>query len=113
MITIFHNSRCPYCREALYFVQKICKRDDRLLEIIDYRLTMPQLSALQKKLGKAGGQIIRINDAKYKKMNLSGVRNAVMLQAIVDNPHLLQRPIVAFQNRAVMARPADLVDTLF
>ena len=113
MMTIFHNSRCPYSREALYKVETVCASKDLLMEIIDYQLTLAQLRSLQKKLGKSAAKIIRIKDPKYIKMKLSEAKNTVMLQAIVDHPHLLQRPIVAYQNRAVMARPADLVETLF
>ncbi|PUA17633.1 ArsC/Spx/MgsR family protein [Glaciimonas sp. PCH181] len=113
MMTIFHNSRCSYSRKALYKVEAICAAKHLLMQIIDYQLTLPQLRSLQKKLGKSAAQIIRINDPKYRNLKLSEAKNTVILQAIVDYPHLLQRPIVVYQNRAVMAKPADLVETLF
>ena len=113
MITIFHNARCPYSREALSLVEKICAREALLLEIIDYPLSMTQLALLQQKLGRTGGDIVRSKDPKYKRLKLSLAKNVDILQAIVKHPNLLQRPIVVYQNRAVMARPAELVETLF
>lgn len=116
MITIYHHPRCPYSREALHLLEKITVRENLILEIIDYQqlpLTVPLLINLQKKLDLPVSSMVRDQDPKYITLKLSKADDSQLLQALVDYPKLLQRPIVVYQNRAVIAQPSELIETLF
>ncbi|MDY7545817.1 ArsC/Spx/MgsR family protein [Glaciimonas sp. CA11.2] len=116
MITIYHHPRCPFSREALHLIEEISARENLILEIIDYQqlpLSIPQLINLQKKLGLPISAMLRNQDPKYTKLKLSKADDSQLLQALVDYPKLLQRPIVEYQNRAVIAQPSAVVETLF
>ena len=116
MITIYHHPRCPFSREALHLIEQISARENLILEIIDYQqlpLTVPLLINLQKKLGLPISAMLRNQDPKYIALRLSKADDAQLLQALVDYPKLLQRPIVEYQNRAVIAQPSELVEALF
>ncbi|KAF3995960.1 ArsC/Spx/MgsR family protein [Glaciimonas immobilis] len=116
MITIYHHSRCTVSREALTLLDQLCARENLLLEILDYHqllLTAPILSDLQKKLGLPMREMIRYHDPKYIRLKLSKADDAGLFQAIVKHPRLLQRPIVIYQNRAIIAYPAELIEPWF
>lgn len=116
MITVYHHPRCPYSREALQMVEKLCARSDLLLEIIHYQqvpLTIPMLIKLQKQLGVPIRGMMRTYESQYSKLKLSKAADFRLLQTLIEHPKLLRRPIVAYQNFAVIAQPAQLIEVLF
>jgi len=116
MITIYYHSRCTHSREAMSLVEQLCARHQLLLEIIEYQkvpLTLEQLRSLQLKLGLPASAMIRSNAPEYKKLKLAQSDDAALLQAIADHPILLKRPIVEYQNRAIIGRPPELINELF
>ncbi|MFZ6677878.1 arsenate reductase family protein [Undibacterium sp. Tian12W] len=125
MITIYHNPRCSKSRETLALVQAHADETQIPLQVIDYQktpLSFKELQGLLAALGNAdaGGEInddiqtmLRNNEAEYASLNLAGADAATGLTAIAAHPHLLQRPIVTYQNKAAIGRPPEHVLTLF
>ena len=116
MITIYHNPRCSKSREALSLAEQFSARQQLPLEIIDYQktpLTLAQLTSLHQQLGQPVSAMVRSNEAEYATLNLAQAEDNALLQAIADHPKLLQRPIVVYQNRAVIGRPPELLNALF
>ena len=57
--------------------------------------------------------IVRTGEAVYKELNLGDADRDVLLDAMVANPILIERPIVIRGGRAVVARPPEkLLDLL-
>lgn len=113
MIKIFHNPRCSKSREALAMVEQYCQRHDMPLEIVKYLETPPtrsQLAALLRQLGVTAGGMVRENEDEYKAMGLSQADDDTVLDAIATCPKLLQRPIVVYRDKAVIARPPELLN---
>lgn len=53
-------------------------------------------------------EVVRKNEAAFKELNLSKeTPDDEIIRAIVENPSLLQRPIVEVGEKAVLARPAE------
>lgn len=109
MITIYHNSSCSKSNAAL----KALAECGEPFEIIEYLKDTPSLATLQEvieKLGCKPHDLIRTNEAvyleKYKGLNLS---DEEWLQAMHDNPILIQRPIIVNQDKAVVARSEDSI----
>ncbi|QRX84438.1 arsenate reductase (glutaredoxin) [Glaciimonas sp. PAMC28666] len=97
-------------------VEKLCARSDLLLEIIHYQqvpLTIPMLIKLQKQLDLPIVGMMRTYESQYSKMKLSNASDFRLLQTLIEHPKLLKRPIVAYQNFAVIAQPAELIEVLF
>ena len=75
-------------------------------------LSLTELQELMQKLDKEPREVLRGRDAK--KASLTGEEDSeTLLQAMAENPRLLQRPIGIVGNRAVIGRPPeDLLDLL-
>lgn len=112
MITIFHNPRCSKSREALTQVQQFAAEQDLPLTVVEYLKTPPtveQLQALHAQLGGDLRALVRTGEAPYAELGLAQADDAALLAAVAAHPILLQRPVVVYRGRALIARPpADL-----
>jgi arsenate reductase len=84
---------------------------------VDYfvdALSRKQLSALLNKAGLTPREVLRKRDKAYRELGLgeATVSDDRVLDAIVEHPGLLQRPIVEHGGRAVLARPVERVREL-
>jgi arsenate reductase len=67
-----------------------------------------KLRELLKKADLAPRDVLRKNEPVYKELKISEITDAdELIRLIVENPSLLQRPIVEVGNRAVLARPVE------
>lgn len=109
MIQIYHNPRCGKSRTCLAFVDQ----SNQEYEIIPYLTETPtfdELKALLKKLNLQPLQLVRVKEKiwieNYKAKTLS---DDEIIQAMVDNPILIERPIVVKDGKAIIGRDMDLV----
>jgi arsenate reductase len=115
MITIYHNPRCSKSREALGIAEKYSAEKNIPLEVVEYLktpLSAQQLGELQRQLSSGLSDMVRDGEPEYAALALAGADDARLLQALCDEPKLLQRPIVTYQGRAVIGRPPALVNDL-
>jgi arsenate reductase len=71
-------------------------------------LSEEKLRALLKKANLAPSEVLRKGEKIYKELNLAEETDAEkLIKLIVQNPNLLQRPIVEVGDRAVLARPIE------
>ena len=71
-------------------------------------LTEAKLRGLLKKAGLSPFDVLRKGEAVFKELNLSKeTPDDEVIRAIVENPNLLQRPIVEAGDKAVLARPVE------
>ena len=107
---IYHNPRCSKSRESLALLED--KGEE--LEIIKYLENTPskdELKNLLKMLKMDSAQdLMRKKEDIYKELNLKDETNEdKLLDAMVQNPKLIERPIVVKNNKAVIGRPPSLV----
>jgi len=109
MIQIYHNQRCGKSRNCLLALQESNKE----FEIINYLNTPPtatELTLLLKKLNFAPIELIRKKESiwieNYKGKNLTDDQ---IIQAMVENPILIERPIVVKGDQAIIGRDLDQV----
>ncbi|PFH10147.1 arsenate reductase [Collimonas sp. PA-H2] len=116
MITIYHNPRCSKSREALAMAEQFSNEHKLKLDIVDYQktpLTLAQLKDLHWILGGPVGAMLRDSEPEYAALGLAQADDVALLAALAAHPKLLQRPIVVYLKRAVIARPPQLLDQLF
>ncbi len=108
--TIWHNPRCSKSRQALQLIR------DRGIEpiVVEYLKTPPseaELADALKALGFAPRDLMRKKEAPYRELALGdeGLSDADLVAAMVDNPVLIERPIVFRDKRAVVGRPPENV----
>jgi arsenate reductase (glutaredoxin) len=113
-VTIYHNPSCSKSRATLALLkQRGIEPVVRLY--LQKPLTVAELEEILAKLGKSPREILRTGEETYKVLGLSEttLTDAQLLQALAANPVLIERPIVAVGERAVLGRPPESVLELF
>lgn len=109
MIQIFHNSRCGKSRDCLAFIEQSGKEFE-IIKYLENSPTFDELSEIIQKLNLKPIELVRqkekvwVENFKNKKMT-----DVEIIQALVKNPILIERPIVINGNQAVIARPLEKV----
>ncbi|MGB1108829.1 MAG: arsenate reductase (glutaredoxin) [Gammaproteobacteria bacterium] len=113
-VTIFHNPRCSKSRSAMALLE------DRgtPVEVIKYLDTPPsadELKAILKQLDMGPRELLRKGETEYKELNLAdpSLDDEALIQAMVEHPKLIERPIVIRDGKAIVARPPERVGELF
>ena len=109
MIKIYHNPRCRKSREGL----AILEDSKQEFEIIKYLEDIPsenELSKIIQKLGISPIQLVRKTEKIWKE-NYKGkeLSDSEIITAMVQNPKLIERPIVIKNNKAVVGRPPSTI----
>src|SRR5690242_13500314 len=109
MITIYHNGECSKCRGALEIVQEH-GIPHNLRWYLAEPLNKQELSRLLIKLGMQPSQLVRKSEPLYKE-NFEGrnISEDEWLSILVENPVLIERPIVEKSDKAIVARPPERV----
>ena len=109
MIKIYHNPRCSKSRETL----AILNSENKEFEIIKYLKDVPsekELKEILKILNIPAIDLVRKNESiwkdKYKGKDLSEEN---IISAMIENPILIERPIVINGDKAVIARPPESI----
>lgn len=108
--TIYHNPRCSKSRQTLALLEE--KGID--LEIIEYLQTPPDRETLQDILAKlelTPMDLMRKGEAIYKELKLGDKADdtQALLDAMLENPQLIERPIVLANGKASIGRPPESV----
>ena len=110
-VTIYHNPRCSKSRETLALI----KEQGIEPTIIQYLETPPDaatLKTLLKELGfTSARQLMRHKEDLYKELNLAdeSLTEDQLIDAMIDNPKLIERPIVVKGKKARIGRPPEQV----
>ncbi|MCF6168970.1 arsenate reductase (glutaredoxin) [Lutibacter sp.] len=109
---IYHNPRCSKSRQGL----AILKESSNPFEVIKY-LDKPfaeeELTELIKLLGIKPIELVRKNEAIWKE-NYKGktLTDNEIIEAMVNHPKLIERPIVVANGKAVIGRPPEIIKTI-
>ncbi|MFU8788461.1 MAG: arsenate reductase (glutaredoxin) [Methylobacter sp.] len=109
-VKIYHNPRCGKSRQTLQLIQQQGIEP----EVIEYLKTPPsaeELDAILQKLGMAPRELMRKKEAEYKAGGLddAGLDRQILIQAMIDKPILIERPIVIANGKAALGRPPEAV----
>jgi len=112
LMKIYHNPRCSKSREALKYLEE----KGFEIEVIDYMkngITPKEIKEFLSKSGLSVTEIIRTNEELYK-LNYKGKEfsDEEWIQILVENPKLIQRPLVIKGTHAVLARPIEEIQKL-
>jgi len=112
MIRIYHNPRCRKSRAGLqYLIDK--KAAFEIVEYLKNPLTGKELKKLLVKLNKKPEELIRKQEADYKKtMKGKQFSDHEWIQIMVGNPKLIQRPIVEREYKAVIGDPVENIEPI-
>jgi arsenate reductase len=107
-ITIYQKPTCTTCRQV-YAALKDAGVD---VEAVDYYtdpIPKAKLKELLRKMGLSARELLRTKEARYKSLRLGerDLSDDEIVDLMIDNPDLIQRPIVEKGRRAILARPAE------
>lgn len=113
-VTIYHNPRCSKSRQTLQLLEQQGVQP----KVVEYLKTPPsvtELKTLVKQLGfTSARELMRSKEDAYKALNLAAETNEnALLQAMIDDPKLIERPIVVVGEQARLGRPPEAVLELF
>ena len=108
-VQILHNPRCGKSREAL----KLLQAENCDIEVIEYLKNIPtkkELKNILDKLGLKAFDIVRKKESVYlEKFKNKTFTNDEWIQLLIENPILIERPIVIDGYKAIIGRPPELV----
>tara|TARA_R110000787_G_scaffold234375_2_gene341240 strand:+ start:280 stop:621 length:342 start_codon:yes stop_codon:yes gene_type:complete len=106
MIKIYHNPRCRKSREGLEILQE-SGQDFKIREYLKEIPSFDELKSVIDLLGITPIELVRKNEAiwkqSYKGKTLSETE---IITAMIENPKLIERPIVVNKNKAIIGRPS-------
>ena len=110
---IYHNPRCSKSRQTL----EILDQHDLETEIVLYLDNPPsaeEIASILNKLELSPRDILRKGEDVYKELNLKNdkLTNKDLINFMVENPKLIERPIVIRGDKAVIGRPPENVLSL-
>ena len=106
---IYHNPRCSKSREAL----KLIKEKSKEIEIIEYLknpMTFEDLEFILSKLSISPIDLVRKKERIWKEnFNEKKLKGNEIIQIMVENPRIIERPIVINGMKAIIGRPPENV----
>lgn len=110
MVTIYHNPRCSKSRQTLSLLQEKGVEPE-VVEYLKAPPTKETLTQLLEQLGLEPRELMRRKEAVYKELNLADpdLSRDALIAAMVENPILIERPIVSANGKATLGRPPESV----
>ena len=109
-ITIFHNPACGTSRNALEMI-RASGYAPAVVEYLQAGWTRPQLESLLSAMAASPRDVLRIKGTPAEAMGLidEGIGDDVLLDAMVAEPVLVNRPIVVTPKGTRLCRPSETV----
>ncbi len=112
-VYIYHNPRCSKSRACLEALPEFTK-DFTVVKYLEQTFTEDGLKEVLQKLGMRPMELIRTSEELYKeKIKGQDLNDETLIRLMVENPRLIQRPIVVKGDKAVVARPTEEIAKLF
>jgi arsenate reductase (glutaredoxin) len=113
-VTIYQKPTCSTCRKTV----EILKDQGIPFESINYMIEPPSLEEMKKivkKLGVSPREVFRKKESLYKEIGIDDreISDNDLIRILVENPELIERPIVVRGKKAVIARPPEKINELF
>jgi arsenate reductase (glutaredoxin) len=109
MITIYHNPRCSKSRQGLELLEKSGKPFE-VIKYLDNNLTFEQLKNIIELLDIKPIDLIRKSESIWKSdFKDKNLNSTEIIDAMVKNPKLIERPIVINGNKGVLGRPTEKI----
>ncbi|QYJ67594.1 arsenate reductase (glutaredoxin) [Flavobacterium litorale] len=112
MITIYHNPRCSKSREGIQLLESKGK-SFKVVKYLKELLDKEELKNLIEKLGIAPIELVRKNEAIWKKdYKNTNLTDDALIEIMVQYPNLIERTIVVNGDKAIVGRPADAIEKI-
>lgn len=110
-VKIYHNPRCSKSRQTLALLRER-GYDPEVMLYLETPMTVEELREILKKLKLEARDLIRWKDAKAVGVQPDQDETS-LLEAMLENPRMIERPIVVAGRKARLGRPPESVLELF
>ena len=110
-VRIYHNPRCNTSRKALALLRDKGVEPE-IVEYLKTPYTAAQLKTLLGQMNLPAKAVVRKKEAAAAGIDPNKMSEAALIEAMVKNPILVERPIVVTPKGAAVCRPAELALTL-
>ena len=109
-IIIYQKPTCSKCRATLSILKE-SKEEFESINYYEVPLTSNQLRELREKLGLSVRDMLRSEEQLAHSLNLARrqLSDDELIDIMVENPDLIQRPIVVRGDKAILCRPPENV----
>ncbi len=109
-VTIYHNPRCSKSRQTMNLLEQKAITPT----VVKYLDTPPDsetLTNILDMLGLEPRELMRKGEAEYTELKLDNTElsREQLIQAMVEHPRLIERPIVVNGDKAALGRPPEQV----
>ncbi|WP_428603447.1 arsenate reductase (glutaredoxin) [Sedimenticola sp.] len=109
-VKIYHNPQCSKSRQTLQILQE----EGVAAEVIEYLKQPPsreELTQILQALGMRPRDLMRQGEAEYQQAGLDNpdLSDEQLIQAMLDHPRLIERPIVVKDGQVIIGRPPQRV----
>ena len=106
-VTILHNPRCSKSRQSLELLNKHGV-DIKVIQYLKNPPTPSEIKSILKKLNLSPSEILRTGESRFKELAISLEEiSDDELALMIENPILIERPIIFDQQKAVIGRPPE------
>ncbi len=106
-VKIWHNPRCSKSRNAAALLGEKGV-DAEVVKYLDNPPTKEELKEMLKMLAISARELMRTKEDIYKELDLKNENDEdKLIEAMVSNPKLIERPIVVKDGKAVIGRPIE------
>ena len=106
-IKIWHNPRCSKSRNAAALLEEKGVEAE-VVKYLDTPPTKEELKKMLKMLGISARELMRTKEEIYKTMDLKNESHEEkLIDAMAENPKLIERPIVIKDGKAAIGRPIE------
>jgi arsenate reductase len=112
MVKVWHNNRCGKSRDAVKYLESN-SIDFEIVEYLKNNFSKDDLQEVINMLGISDvREMLRTKEKEYKENNLKdeSLSQDAIIDIVVANPKLVERPIVINGNKAVIARPLEEIE---
>jgi arsenate reductase len=109
-VTLYHNPRCSKSRQALELLRGR-NIEPAIIEYLKAPPSIDELDRILKLLDLEPRELMRRKEAVYNDLALDdeSLDRHSLLQAMVEHPILIERPIAVAGDRAALGRPPENV----
>jgi len=112
LITLWHNPRCSKSRQALALIEA-SGADITIRRYLEDAPSLAELETARAALGLRPVEMMRKAEARFKELGLNKDNDdATLMQAMAENPILIERPIAFKEGKAVIGRPPENITAL-
>lgn len=112
MITIYHNPKCRKSREGLQYLHEK-GLEYTVVEYLKTPLSREELKDILMKLNMRPVEIVRTQEDEFReKLKGKSFNDEEWITILLENPKLIQRPIVVKNHKAVLGQPVEEIDRL-